>query len=387
MYKLAHLSSQGTKLSKKQKIQHPKDVGAQNIHINNENGIRTIGSSDLPKDFLAEPYTGTSITNYTDIPRSSNTGVSDNEGIGYEDFHTAHVAQNDIVATMQSTSTVSAPLNEICATDQSGNAYSCHSAQTQPFNMMHRGPQLVPAECSPAMHMPTTGQLNDVGQQNIPLGTHMNSNAFTEHHTSVVTYGQYSVNNTNPNQINWPAVCDQAPAGPSLSNNFGEVVSQLQDENVQTDKITDTYSYENRSSNEGHRQMSEQELTEAGDGNDFHQDTEHLDDDEDFTEYIRKPPKRLFIGGFTADVSTEKISRYINKRGPTVTWISAWPSNRNPNNAIIRVNVVDNHACSILLDKSFWPKGVICKPWKNRYPRYRNEGYNSQGIYGRSDII
>ena len=130
---LAHLSSQGTKLSKKQKIQHPKDVGAQNIHINNENGIRTIGSSVLPKDFLAEPYTGTSITNYTDIPRSSNTGVSDNEGIGYEDSHTAHVAQNDNVATMQSTSTVSAPLNEICATDQSGNAYSCHSAQTQPF--------------------------------------------------------------------------------------------------------------------------------------------------------------------------------------------------------------------------------------------------------------
>ena len=69
-------------------------------------------------------------------------------------------------------------LNEIRATVWSGNALSGHSAQTQPFNMMHGGPQLVPAECSPAMHMPTTGQLNRVGQQNIPLGTHMNSNAF-----------------------------------------------------------------------------------------------------------------------------------------------------------------------------------------------------------------
>ena len=63
-----------------------------------------------------------------------------------------------------------------------------------------------------------------------------------------------------------------------------------------------------------------------------HKETELLDvcveddDDEDFTEYIRRPPKRFYIGGFTADVSTQKIFRYINKRGPTVTWIRAWPS-------------------------------------------------------------
>ena len=92
------------------------------------------------------------------------------------------------------------------------------------------------------------------------------------------------------------------------------------------------------------------------------------------------------------------IAKYIKKRarGIKVTWIRIWKSRRNPNSAVIRLNVEDNDQANLLERRSFWPRGVTCRPWRDnndrddRYSRrvhtveYR--GDSMLPIYGRSDI-
>lgn len=120
-----------------------------------------------------------------------------------------------------------------------------------------------------------------------------------------------------------------------------------------------------------------------------------MDEDEDFVQFVKKRVKRYYLGGFKPSITRQRIEHYVTKRGPTVTWVRIWNSKRRPDNVIIRLNVEDNDQARLLDSRSFWPKGVICRPWINGGNRYTSSkgDYNlshskqlARHIYGRSDI-
>ena len=82
--------------------------------------------------------------------------------------------------------------------------------------------------------------------------------------------------------------------------------------------------------------------------------------------YVRKIPKRFFIGGFTNEINEDKIYRYVNRRGLKVTKVKLFPSRRSADDVIIQLNVEDNMQCELLEQKGFWPRDIICKPWMTR---------------------
>ena len=120
------------------------------------------------------------------------------------------------------------------------------------------------------------------------------------------------------------------------------------------------------------------------------------DVDSDFAQYVRRKPKRYYLGGFLSSITHDKISRYVKKRGPTPSYISIWKSKRNVNNVVIRLNVEDNGLADWVLSPTFWPPGVTCRPWldrnernKGRYKPPRDSGNlnaNRKQLFGRSDI-
>ena len=128
-------------------------------------------------------------------------------------------------------------------------------------------------------------------------------------------------------------------------------------------------------------------------------DSDHNDeDDDDFEQYVKKRAKRFYLGGFLPSVTRQVIAKYIKKRarGIKVTWIRIWKSRRNPNSVVIRLNVEDNDQAKLLERRSFWPRGVTCRPWRDnnerddRYSRRAHtldyRGDSMHPIYGRSDI-
>lgn len=66
------------------------------------------------------------------------------------------------------------------------------------------------------------------------------------------------------------------------------------------------------------------------------------DDDGDFVKFVKKRAKRYYLGGFLPTITRHRIELYVNRRGPTVTWIQMWKSKRNSRNMVIRLNVEDN---------------------------------------------
>ncbi len=44
-------------------------------------------------------------------------------------------------------------------------------------------------------------------------------------------------------------------------------------------------------------------------------------DDDDFSDYVRKPPIRYYVGGFKPSITVNKLYKYITKRGLTVTTV------------------------------------------------------------------
>ena len=115
-------------------------------------------------------------------------------------------------------------------------------------------------------------------------------------------------------------------------------------------------------------------------------------EDEDFIKYIRKRPKRYYLGGFTSGITESAIEQYVRKRhGPTVTWVSIWRSRRDRDSVVIRLNVEDNEYTNLIESSRFWPRGVICRPWYDRTDdRSRNRRDFNQharyNYYGRSDV-
>lgn len=128
-------------------------------------------------------------------------------------------------------------------------------------------------------------------------------------------------------------------------------------------------------------------------------DDEDEDNDDDFAGCIRKRARRFYLGGFNSNITRNKIYNFVNKRGPNVTWVHIWQSRRNYDEAVIRLNVADNPNANLLLDRDFWPAGIVCRPWKSkseRFTAYNNRRYagNRRGFsstwqrqtYGRSDV-
>ena len=98
------------------------------------------------------------------------------------------------------------------------------------------------------------------------------------------------------------------------------------------------------------------------------------------------------------------IEKYARRRGVKVSWVRIWPSKRDPDNVVVRLNGEDNQNALRLENRSFWPHGVVCRPWvnHNEYPkrkrkRKRTNTYSqnvsrgskhreTQYQYGRSDV-
>lgn len=128
-------------------------------------------------------------------------------------------------------------------------------------------------------------------------------------------------------------------------------------------------------------------------------DVDETDDDNDFSQFIKKRAKRYYLGGFKPTITRQRIENFVSRKGPTVTWVRIWHSRRNPNNVVIRLNVEDNQFAQLLENPAFWPRGVVCRPWLNRNERsndrrydafdQRYDIYSSQPlkvVYGRSDV-
>ena len=119
------------------------------------------------------------------------------------------------------------------------------------------------------------------------------------------------------------------------------------------------------------------------------------DDDDGFVQFVKNRSKRYYLGGFKPSITRQCFEKYVNKRGPTVTWVRIWISKRRPNNAIIRLNVEDNEHARFLERGTVWPRGVTCRPWvigSRRNTSRNGDDYTTQSdqlsrhIYGRSDI-
>lgn len=78
-------------------------------------------------------------------------------------------------------------------------------------------------------------------------------------------------------------------------------------------------------------------------------------DDEDFLQYVKKKPKRFYLGGFKPGVTPDLIRNFVSRRGPSVTWVRIWHSRRNPNSVVISLNIEDNSYAECITSPNFWP--------------------------------
>ena len=67
-----------------------------------------------------------------------------------------------------------------------------------------------------------------------------------------------------------------------------------------------------------------------------------------------------------------------------MSFIRIWHSRRNARNIVIRLNVEDNEFADLVESPTFWPRGVTCRPWRNRNEENRNERNRNRGTTDRS---
>ncbi len=106
---------------------------------------------------------------------------------------------------------------------------------------------------------------------------------------------------------------------------------------------------------------------------------------DDLSDYVRKRPKRFYVGGFKSGITAEIIHRHVESRGPRVSQVTILPS-RTPDSVIIRLNVESDVNCNMVEDPGFWPKNVVCKPWVSRGALQRDRRYRNRNAgYRRYD--
>ena len=106
-------------------------------------------------------------------------------------------------------------------------------------------------------------------------------------------------------------------------------------------------------------------------------------DEDDFSKYVYRRVKRFYVGGFINSITTDKLVDYVETRGVTVTWVTIFPI-RNSNRVVIRLNVEDNDNSDFVLERTFWPRYVICKPWLTRNTRERRR--NNRQIHSYNTV-
>lgn len=85
-----------------------------------------------------------------------------------------------------------------------------------------------------------------------------------------------------------------------------------------------------------------------------------------FEQYVQKRSKRFYIGGLLNSITVDKLTRYVTKRGPTVTMVRIFPLKKSKNKVIVRLNVEGDDRSNLLEQRGFWPRGVTCRPWMSR---------------------
>ncbi|MES9880602.1 MAG: hypothetical protein ABW185_06945 [Sedimenticola sp.] len=154
----------------------------------------------------------------------------------------------------------------------------------------------------------------------------------------------------------------------SVSN----VVSVRESDSSTQDEISST------NNKLGHGDLVLQDLNENTDSADKERNNDDLSD------YVRKRPKRYYIGGFKAGISEDRIYRYVEKRGPRVSQIKIFKS-RTPNSVTIRLNVESDSNCHLVEQPRFWPRNVVCRPWISNGPRRKEYQNNGSGLSNNRD--
>lgn len=101
-----------------------------------------------------------------------------------------------------------------------------------------------------------------------------------------------------------------------------------------------------------------------------HNDSINVPPEEDFSVYVRKRTHRYYIGGFNSEMNSTKIHNYVSRRGPKVTKVNIFPSRSARDEVTIQLNVEANSQSSLIEQREFWPRGIVCKPWLT--PREQN---------------
>lgn len=76
----------------------------------------------------------------------------------------------------------------------------------------------------------------------------------------------------------------------------------------------------------------------------------------------RRKTRKFFLTGIAENVNENQILSYLNDRNIVPTYISIFPSRRR-GTLSSRIHV-PSAASSLVLDDNFWPKFVVCKPWR-----------------------
>lgn len=108
-----------------------------------------------------------------------------------------------------------------------------------------------------------------------------------------------------------------------------------------------------------------------------HSDETNVANVDGFAQYVRKRPRRYFIGGLVPSDTESKVAQYISDQGLKVTKVTIFRKHRDgQSNVFACINVEDDGYTGVMTeDPLFWPRGVTCRPWLTRFElrqkRYR----------------
>ena len=78
-------------------------------------------------------------------------------------------------------------------------------------------------------------------------------------------------------------------------------------------------------------------------------------------------------------MTQDLITRYVERRNVTVTWVTIFPI-KNSHIITIRLNVEENDNADYVTEDWFWPRNVTCRPWEswNSYKTKMNNRRHSR---------